>query len=92
MKGFSPLGTSGLATDASTFSTSAARIVFTSSELQEDIDRAYEAGANSYLVKPVEFEQMVHLIQRFETYWAEINRTPSTPVPVKTDRPETSPR
>ena len=66
-------------------------VVFTSSELQSDIDRAYEAGANSYLVKPVEFEQMVHLIQRFELYWTEINRTPSTPVPVQTARPETSP-
>jgi CheY-like chemotaxis protein len=67
-------------------------VVFTSSELQSDIDRAYEAGANSYLIKPVEFEQMVHLIQRFEIYWTEINRTPSIPVPVKTIRSETSPR
>jgi CheY-like chemotaxis protein len=67
-------------------------VVFTSSDLQSDIDRAYEAGANSYLVKPVEFDQMVHLIQRFETYWAEINRTPTAPAPVKTIRSETSPR
>ncbi len=67
-------------------------VVFTSSDLQSDIDRAYEAGANSYLVKPVEFEQMVHLVQRFEIYWTEINRTPSAPAPVKTTRPQASPR
>jgi CheY-like chemotaxis protein len=67
-------------------------VVLTSSALQSDIDRAYEAGANSYMVKPLEFEQMVHLIQRFEIYWTEINRTPSTPAPVKTVRRETSPR
>jgi CheY-like chemotaxis protein len=67
-------------------------VVLTSSALQSDIDRAYEAGANSYMVKPLEFEQMVHLIQRFEIYWTEINRTPSTPAPVKTARRETSPR
>src|SRR4029077_13538322 len=30
-------------------------VVLTSSNLQADVDRAYELGANSYLVKPVEF-------------------------------------
>jgi CheY-like chemotaxis protein len=66
-------------------------VVFTSSDLQSDINRAYEAGANSYLIKPVEFEQMVHLIQRFAVYWTEINRTATTSSPLKTTRPETSP-
>src|SRR5689334_4531702 len=33
-------------------------VVLTSSNLQADVDRAYETGANSYLVKPVEFDQM----------------------------------
>jgi CheY-like chemotaxis protein len=54
-------------------------VVLTSSNLQADVDRAYELGANSYLVKPVEFEEMYHLLQRFEIYWSEINRTPSNP-------------
>ena len=54
-------------------------VVLTSSNLQADVDRAYELGANSYLVKPVSFDEMVHLIQRFEIYWSEINRTPSSP-------------
>jgi CheY-like chemotaxis protein len=54
-------------------------VVLTSSNLQADVDRAYELGANSYLVKPVEFEQMVNLIQRFEAYWTEMNRTPTVP-------------
>jgi CheY-like chemotaxis protein len=59
-------------------------VVLTSSNLQSDVDRAYELGANSYLVKPVEFDEMVHMVQRFQAYWAEINRTPTTPrtVPV----------
>jgi CheY-like chemotaxis protein len=55
-------------------------VVLTSSNLQADVDRAYELGANSYLVKPVEFDEMVHMIQRFEIYWAEINRI-ATPQP-----------
>lgn len=52
-------------------------VVLTSSNLQADVDRAYELGANSYLVKPVEFSEMVNMIQRFEAYWAEINRFPT---------------
>jgi CheY-like chemotaxis protein len=65
-------------------------VVLTSSHLQEDVDRAYELGANSYLVKPVSFEEMVHMVQRFEAYWTEINRTPSTPALAEPLRPETS--
>jgi len=65
-------------------------VVLTSSELQEDVDRAYELGANSYLVKPVSFDEMVHMLQRFEAYWTEINRTPTSPSVLKTVQPETS--
>ncbi len=65
-------------------------VVLTSSNLQADVDRAYELGANSYLVKPVSFDEMVHLIQRFEAYWSEINRTPSSPAAAEVARPETS--
>jgi len=65
-------------------------VVLTSSTLQADVDRAYELGANSYLVKPVGFDEMLHLVKRFEIYWSEINRTPTTSGPLKTERPETS--
>lgn len=66
-------------------------VVLTSSNLQADVDRAYELGANSYLVKPVEFEQMVHMIQRFEAYWNEINRSPTTSAANPALRPATNP-
>jgi CheY-like chemotaxis protein len=65
-------------------------VVLTSSNLQADVDRAYELGANSYLVKPVGFDEMVNLIQRFEMYWTEINRTPSAPKPAAATRSETN--
>jgi DNA-binding NarL/FixJ family response regulator len=65
-------------------------VVLTSSFLQRDVDRAYELGANSYLVKPVEFDEMVHLIQRFEAYWSEINRIPSTEETPGVLQPQTS--
>ena len=66
-------------------------VVLTSSNLQADVDRAYELGANSYLVKPVEFDEMVNMVQRFEVYWSEINRTPSTPAATEPVRPQTTP-
>jgi len=65
-------------------------VVLTSSNNQSDVDRAYELGANSYLVKPVEFDEMVHMIQRFEAYWSEINRTPSAPSLANSFQAETS--
>jgi len=42
------------------------------------------------LVKPVSFDEMVNMIKRFEIYWSEINRTPSTPSPATVTRPESS--
>jgi CheY-like chemotaxis protein len=65
-------------------------VVLTSSNLQADVDRAYELGANSYLVKPVSFDEMVAMIQRFEIYWTEINRTPSSPAAASAARQETA--
>ncbi len=64
-------------------------VVLTSSNLQADIDRAYELGANSYLVKPVGLAEMVNLVQRFEAYWSEINRTPTSPGLAASQRPTT---
>src|SRR5258706_3687210 len=65
-------------------------VVLTSSNRQNDVDKAYELGANSYLVKPVEFDEMVHLIQRFEAYLSEMNRTPTLQAPLKTPHQETT--
>jgi len=55
-------------------------VVLTSSNLQADVDRAYDLGANSYLVKPVSFDEMVQMIRRFEIYWTELNRIPTPSV------------
>jgi CheY-like chemotaxis protein len=65
-------------------------VVLTSSDLQSDVDRAYDLGANSYLLKPVEFSEMVNMIARFEVYWSEINRTPSSPLEPYDIQPESS--
>ncbi len=51
-------------------------IIFTASNQEEDIKRAYEAGANSYLVKPVDIHSLIELVKLIEAYWLGINQTP----------------
>jgi CheY-like chemotaxis protein len=46
-------------------------VVMSSSGMREDVDRAYALGANSYLVKPVEWNRFQARIQALGVYWAE---------------------
>jgi CheY-like chemotaxis protein len=54
-------------------------VVLTSSREQEDIDRAYGAGANSYLQKPVMLENLTELSSRLEGYWLRTNVVSARP-------------
>ena len=49
-------------------------LIFTSSNHQEDVRTAYECGANSYLVKPVSFEQLIDLLKAIDGYWVRFNQ------------------
>lgn len=51
-------------------------VVLTSSSEPEDINRAYELGANSYLVKPVQFESLQEMMQTVHIYWLVLNEKP----------------
>jgi len=51
-------------------------VVLTSSEQRRDIAQAYELGANSYAVKPLEFESFAGMISQMALYWLSVNRTP----------------
>jgi CheY-like chemotaxis protein len=51
-------------------------IVLTTSDAPGDLDAAYAAGANSYLVKPVVFDNLLRLMDSFGRYWLEWNRGP----------------
>ena len=51
-------------------------IVLTVSQMEEDIIRTYSFGANSYLRKPVKFNQLVDMIKVFQRYWLEIVELP----------------
>lgn len=48
-------------------------VVFTSSREPSDIARAYRAGANSYVVKPVIFEEYSSAIAEVVRYWLGVN-------------------
>jgi len=48
-------------------------VVLTSSSQHGDIQRAYEAGANSYLVKPVGRNTLIEMARSLEAYWIKLN-------------------
>jgi len=51
-------------------------IIFSSSPQDHDINRAYDLGANSYLVKPHSSEELVVLVEKLKLYWIETNKNP----------------
>lgn len=52
-------------------------VVLTSSRQDRDVIEAYQLGANSYIVKPVDFENFLEVISNMVTYWLLINQLPS---------------
>ena len=48
-------------------------IVFTTTKNENEISRCYELGANSYVVKPLVFDELVNIIQGLYSYWFKIS-------------------
>jgi CheY-like chemotaxis protein len=51
-------------------------VVLTSSAEDKDIQAAYELGANSYIVKPVDFAKFLDVAAQIELYWCALNEPP----------------
>ena len=51
-------------------------VMLTSSKEEPDIKKAYQLGANSYIVKPVEFERFIEAMKNVGYYWMLINQNP----------------
>ncbi|MDQ3646787.1 MAG: response regulator [Actinomycetota bacterium] len=54
-------------------------VVFTSSERQQDVDAAYEAGTNSYVIKPSAPGGLREGLEELSEYWGQISQLPSEP-------------
>ncbi len=56
-------------------------VILTTSNLEEDLDRGYELGVNSFVRKPVDFDSFVKVVKELGLYWVLINRRrPGRPV------------
>ena len=51
-------------------------IIYTTSQRDEDILRAYLAGACSYIPKPADFRELKDVMKNFELYWTRVSRLP----------------
>lgn len=52
-------------------------VVLTSSKEDPDVNRAYELGANTYLVKPVKFDGLVDMMKTLNLYWLILAEKPT---------------
>ena len=66
-------------------------VVLTSSDRIQDVNLAYQLGANSFLVKPVDFERFVEISQALKGYWLWLSKAPELQRPgtlhLQSDRP-----
>ena len=52
-------------------------VVLTTSKAEEDILKSYDLHANSYITKPVDFNQFMNVIKSIESFWLEVVKLPS---------------
>jgi len=63
-------------------------IVLTGSERMSDVNLAYQLGANSFLVKPGDFGQLVKIVQALGGYWLWMSQAPEVTRPAPKGRNE----
>lgn len=51
-------------------------VMLTSSREERDILKSYQLGVNSYVVKPVDYEEFTQAVQELDSYWLTLNQPP----------------
>ncbi len=51
-------------------------VVLTTSAEDRDVTQAYRFGANSYIIKPVDFEKFMDVAEHIDLYWRVLNKSP----------------
>jgi len=54
-------------------------VLMTSSKQDADMAAGYSLGANSYIQKPVNFDEFSQMLKLLGEYWANVNKLPNTP-------------
>lgn len=52
-------------------------VILTTSKAEEDILKSYDLHANSYITKPVDFDQFIKVIESIEDFWLDVVKLPS---------------
>ncbi|MER3434304.1 MAG: two-component system response regulator [Leptolyngbya sp. ERB_1_1] len=58
-------------------------VVFTTSSNPKDIEFCYQNGANGYLIKPVDSDELERTVQAFVNYWLQTNISPTNRIEIK---------
>ena len=53
-------------------------VVLTTSQAEEDVQKAYRLNANCYITKPVDLDNFINVVRSIEDFWLKTVRLPST--------------
>jgi CheY-like chemotaxis protein len=56
-------------------------VILTTSQEECECHKCYELGANTYIVKPLSFDELVEIMHSLHLYWGDVAKLPIQPIP-----------